>query len=67
MGFNSITDDCMEQVPAAAAYKAENRSMDTELPFRFVTASLQVDYLVTPLKALEFGEKWKEIKGRGHY
>ncbi|MDX9787188.1 MAG: PaaI family thioesterase [Desulfobacterales bacterium] len=30
---------------AAAAYRAENRGMDTEPPIRFVTASLHVDYL----------------------
>lgn len=51
---------------AAAAYKAESRAMDTEPPFRFVTASLQVDYLSpTPLGVpLEIRGKVKEIKGR---
>jgi acyl-coenzyme A thioesterase PaaI-like protein len=51
---------------AAAAYKAENRSMDTEPPFRFVTASLQVDYLnPTPLGVpLGIRGKVKEIKRR---
>lgn len=35
---------------AAAAYRAEGRSMDSEPPLRFVTASLAVDYLApTPL------------------
>src|SRR4030065_619038 len=35
---------------SAAAYRAENREMDTEPAFRFVTASLHVDYLnPTPL------------------
>jgi acyl-coenzyme A thioesterase PaaI-like protein len=51
---------------AAAAYKAESRSIDTQPPFRFVTASLQVDYLSpTPLGVpLEIRGKVKEIKGR---
>jgi acyl-coenzyme A thioesterase PaaI-like protein len=51
---------------AAAAYKTENRSMDSEPPFRFVTASLKVDYLSpTPLGVpLEIRGKVKEIKGR---
>lgn len=51
---------------AAAAYKAENRTMDTFPPFRFVTASLKVDYLKpTPLGVqLEIRGKVKEIKGR---
>jgi acyl-coenzyme A thioesterase PaaI-like protein len=30
---------------AAAAYRRENRPMDSDPPFRFVTASLHVDYL----------------------
>jgi len=35
---------------AAAAYRAAGRAMDTEPPFRFLTASLHVDYLrPTPL------------------
>ena len=40
--------------------------MDTEPPFRFVTASLHVDYLKpTPLNGpLEIRGKVKEIKGR---
>jgi len=51
---------------SAAAYRAENRAMDTEPPLRFVTASLHVDYLrPTPLDAdLELRGKVKEIKGR---
>jgi len=51
---------------AAAAYRAENREMDTEPAFRFVTASLHVDYLnPTPLGTpLEIRGKVKEIKGR---
>ena len=44
---------------AAAAYKSENREMDSEPAFRFVTASLHVDYLFpTPLGVLlEIREK----------
>ena len=51
---------------AAAAYRREGREMDTEPPFRYVTASLQVDYLKpTPIDvALEIRGKVKEIKGR---
>lgn len=51
---------------AAAMYRAENRTMDTEPPFRFVTASLHVDYLrPTPIDAtLEVRAQVKEIKGR---
>ncbi|MBI9084910.1 MAG: PaaI family thioesterase [Desulfobacterales bacterium] len=30
---------------AAAAYRAQGRAMDTEPPFRFVTAALHVDFL----------------------
>jgi acyl-coenzyme A thioesterase PaaI-like protein len=51
---------------SAAAYRAENRDMDTEPPLRFVTASLHVDYLrPTPLDAdLELRGRVREIKGR---
>ena len=51
---------------AAAAYRAENRSFDTQPPLRFLTASLHVDYLrPTPLgPVLEVRGKIKEIKGR---
>lgn len=51
---------------AAAAYRAEGRPMGTEPAFRFVTASLHVDYLrPTPLGvSLEIRGKVKEIKGR---
>jgi acyl-coenzyme A thioesterase PaaI-like protein len=51
---------------AAAMYRAENRAPDTEPPLRFVTASLQVDYLrPTPIDALlEVRAQVKEIKGR---
>ncbi|MBE3040611.1 MAG: PaaI family thioesterase [Chloroflexi bacterium] len=51
---------------AAAAYRAEHRAMDTEPAFRFLTASLHVDYLKpTPLGIeLEIHGKVKEVKGR---
>lgn len=51
---------------AAAMYRAEGRAMDSEPPFRFVTASLQVDFLKpTPLGGeLEIRGRVKEIKGR---
>ena len=51
---------------AAAAYRAENRPMDTDPPLRFLTASLQVSYLKpTPLgPVLEVRGKVKEVKGR---
>jgi len=51
---------------AAAAYRAENREMDTEPAFRFLTASLHVDYLKpTPLGVtLEVRGKIKENKVR---
>ena len=59
--------DCHSTGSAAAAmYRNENRSMDSEPPFRFLTASLKVDYLrPTPLGTpLEIRSKIKEIKGR---
>jgi acyl-coenzyme A thioesterase PaaI-like protein len=51
---------------ALAAYKAEGREFDTLPPFRFVTASLQVEYLKpTPLgPELELRGKIIEQKGR---
>lgn len=51
---------------ALASYKADGREPDTLPPFRFVTASLQVDYLKpTPLGVeLELRGKVMEIKGR---
>ena len=51
---------------AAAAYRAAGRAMDTEPAFRFLTASLHVDYLKpTPLGIeLEIRGKVKEVKGR---
>ncbi len=51
---------------ALASYKAEGRDYDTNPPFRFVTASLQVDYLKpTPLGIeLELRGKVAEFKGK---
>ena len=52
---------------AAAAYRAEGREMDTQPPLRFVTASLQVDYLrPTPLgdEPLKLRSQIEEVKGR---
>jgi acyl-coenzyme A thioesterase PaaI-like protein len=51
---------------AAAAYRAEGRSMDSEPPLRFLTASLHVDYLKpTPLgPPLQVRGKVVEVKGR---
>jgi acyl-coenzyme A thioesterase PaaI-like protein len=51
---------------AAAMYRAAGRAMDTQPPFRFVTASLHVDYLKpTPLGVpLRVRGIVKEIKGR---
>jgi acyl-coenzyme A thioesterase PaaI-like protein len=51
---------------AAAAYRDAGRAMDTDPPFRFVTASLQVQYLrPTPLGVpLVIRGLVKEITGR---
>lgn len=51
---------------ALAAYKNENREPGTNPPFRFVTASLQVDFLKpTPLGIeLELRGKIFEVKGK---
>ena len=51
---------------SAASYREEGREMGTDPPLRFVTASLQVDYLrPTPLGVpLEVRARVKEIKGR---
>lgn len=51
---------------ALAAYRAENRDYDTLPAFRFVTASLQVNYLKpTPLGVeLELRGKVVEVKGK---
>lgn len=51
---------------ALASYRKENREWDSQPPFRFVTASLQVNFLKpTPLGVeLEIRGKIIEIKGR---
>ena len=51
---------------ALASYRNEGREPGTEPPFRFVTASLHVDYLLpTPLGVeLELRGKIIELKGR---
>lgn len=51
---------------AAVAFRTAGRSMGTEPDFRFVTASLHVDYLrPTPIDApLELRGKVEEVKGR---
>ncbi len=62
----SIIDCHCTGTASAAAYKAEDRAMGTDPAFRFVTASLHVDYLLpTPLGVpIEARAKVKEIKGR---
>jgi len=62
----SLIDCHATGTAAAAAYRAEGRAMDTQPPFRFVTASLHVDYLLpTPIdESLELRGQVKEIKGR---
>jgi acyl-coenzyme A thioesterase PaaI-like protein len=51
---------------SAAAYRAAGREMGSDPPFRFVTASLHVEYkLPTPIGVpLELRARVKEIKGR---
>ena len=59
--------DCHSTGTAAAAiYRAEKREMGTEPPVRFVTGSLQVDYLApTPIDTvLELRGRVKAVKGR---
>ena len=62
----SLIDCHSTGTAAAAAYRAEGRPMDSEPPFRFVTASLHVDYLrPTPIHGpLTVRAQVKEIKGR---
>ncbi len=62
----SLIDCHATGTAAAAAYRAAGRAMDTEPAFRFLTASLKVDYLrPTPLDAdLELRGRPVEIKGR---
>ncbi len=62
----SLIDCHSTGTAAAAAYRASDRSMDSEPPLRFVTASLHVDYLrPTPLgPMLEIRGVVDELKGR---
>ncbi len=62
----SLIDCHATGTAAAAAYKAEERAMDTDPVLRFLTASLKVDYLhPTPLgPILELRGNINEIKGR---
>ena len=62
----SLIDCHCTGTAAAAMCRAENREMDSEPAFRFVTGSLHVDYLKpTPLgPELEIRGKVKEIRGR---
>lgn len=62
----SLIDCHATGTASAAAYRAAGRAMDTKPALRFVTASLQIDYLhPTPLgPTLEIRAQIKEIKGR---
>jgi len=62
----SLIDCHSTGTAAAAAYRAENRGMDTEPAHRFVTASLHVDYLrPTPIEAgLTIRARVEEMSGR---
>jgi acyl-coenzyme A thioesterase PaaI-like protein len=62
----SLIDCHATGTAAAAGYRAGGRAMDTEPAYRFLTASLHVDYLKpTPLGVpLELRGKVKEQKGR---
>ncbi|HPD61229.1 MAG TPA: PaaI family thioesterase [Thermodesulfobacteriota bacterium] len=62
----SLIDCHSTGTAAAAAYRAEGRSMDTKPALRYVTATLRVDYLKpTPIGVpLEVRGRVKEIKGR---
>jgi acyl-coenzyme A thioesterase PaaI-like protein len=62
----SIIDCHGTGTAAAAAYRHEQRAMDTQPPIRFLTASLHVDYVrPTPLGVpLELRGNVKEMKGR---
>jgi acyl-coenzyme A thioesterase PaaI-like protein len=62
----SLIDCHSTGTASAASYRREGREMDTQPPMRFVTASLQVDYLrPTPLGVpLEVRGQVEEIKER---
>lgn len=62
----SLIDCHSTGTAAAAAYRAQNRPMDSQPALRYVTASLQVDYLKpTPLGIpLEVRGRAVEVKNR---
>ena len=62
----SVVDCHGTGTAAAAAFRAAGRPMGSEPDFRFVTASLHVDYLKpTPIDApMELRARIEEIKGR---
>ena len=62
----SLIDCHSTGTAAAAAARAEGRALDSDPPFRYVTASLHVDYLrPTPLgPPLTVRGRVKEIRGR---
>ncbi len=62
----SLIDCHSTGTAAAAAFRAENRAMDTEPALRYLTASLHVDYLKpTPIDGpLELRSQVTEFKGR---
>jgi acyl-coenzyme A thioesterase PaaI-like protein len=62
----SLIDCHCTGTAAAASYRAAGREMGTEPAFRFVTASLRVDYVrPTPLGVpLEIRARVTELKGR---
>jgi len=62
----SVVDCHGTGTAAAAAFRAAGRAMGSEPDFRFVTASLHVDYLKpTPIDSpMELRARVEEIKGR---
>ena len=62
----SLIDCHSTGTAAAAAYRAEGRTMDSEPALRYLTASLHVDYFKpTPIDGpLELRAQVKEVKGR---
>ena len=62
----SLIDCHANGTAALASYRAEGRGMDTDPPFRYVTAALHVDYKrPTPLGVpLKLRARVKEMKGR---
>lgn len=62
----SLIDCHATGTASAAAYRADGREMGTEPRFRYVTASLKVDYLrPTPIDGpLELRARVTELKGR---